>query len=163
MDWFKGKCRPETVDIHRSISQYMMFARKNPYTNPHDPSQYTGSHRLSHENIGSFQGKSMWSKSIQVKSPTFPSCFQDELRLGPTLPRDAAAEHLSLARSAVVNAAMAAQVRRSLEAWEAQRRWAKAGTMMGTVLWYRENHCLVDKSWENMVNICENQVPSGND
>jgi hypothetical protein len=59
MDWFKGKCRPETVDIHRSISQYMMFARKNPYTNPHDPSQYTGSHRLSHENIGSFQGKSM--------------------------------------------------------------------------------------------------------
>ena len=47
--------------------------------------------------------------------------------MGPTLPRDAAAEHLSLARSAVVNAAMAAQVRRSLEAWEAQRRWAKAG------------------------------------
>eukprot|EP00435_Cladocopium_sp_Y103_P005488 s3877_g1.t2 len=45
----------------------------------------------------------------------------DELRLGPTLPRDAAAEHLSLASSAVVNAAMAAQVRRSLEAWEAQR------------------------------------------
>lgn len=45
----------------------------------------------------------------------------DELRLGPTLPHDAAAEHLSLARSAVVNAAMAAQVRRSLEAWEAQR------------------------------------------
>lgn len=45
----------------------------------------------------------------------------DELRLGPTLPRDAAAEHLSLARSAVVNAAMAAQVQRSLEAWEAQR------------------------------------------
>ena len=34
MDWFKGKCRPETVDIHRNISQYMMFARKKPLCTP---------------------------------------------------------------------------------------------------------------------------------
>ena len=73
------------------------------------------------------------------KNPSDPSeissfSHQDELRLGPSLPRDAAAEHLSLARSAVVNAAMAAQVRRSLEAWEAQRRWAETVEVSGRVV-----------------------------
>ncbi len=48
---------------------------------------------------------------------------QDELHLGPELPRDASVEHLIMTTAAtvVVNAAMATQVRRRLDAWEAQR------------------------------------------
>ena len=54
-----------------------------------------------------------------------PAKPQDELHLGPELPRDASVEHLIMtsATSVVVNAAMATQVRRSLDAWEAQRHW----------------------------------------
>lgn len=49
---------------------------------------------------------------------------EEELRSSPELPRDASAQHLASATTAVVNAALAKQVQRSLEAWEAQRHWA---------------------------------------
>lgn len=56
----------------------------------------------------------------------------DELHLGPELPRDASVEHLIMtsATSVVVNAAMATQVRRSLDAWEAQRTTASTEAAM---------------------------------